>query len=269
QEIKESNTGEKRAESFRGDHFEESVKAKNKQSFHWTTGSCALLVIPVTAFLLGCWQIYRLRWKLDLINNLLSRTESEAKPFPYDKYIDSLKDMEYCRLNVEGEFLNDREFLIRPRGRFDKSGLIGNFNISSHGAHIITPFRLRHSGLVILINRGWVPSDKLQTESRRFAQIEGPVSFDAIVRVSENRPQFVSQNRPNEDVWFYKDLDAMAKRYGTAPIFLDACYESTIEGGPIGGQTNISVRNDHLSYLITWFSLSAVTLAMWIVKFRK
>lgn len=29
--------------------------------------------------------------------------------------------MEYCRLNVEGEFLNDREFLIRPRGRFDKS----------------------------------------------------------------------------------------------------------------------------------------------------
>lgn len=39
---------------------------------------------------------------------------------------------------------------------------------------------------MILINRGWVPSDKLQTESRRFAQIEGPVSFDAIVRVSEN-----------------------------------------------------------------------------------
>ena len=28
--------------------------------------------------------------------------------------------------------------------------------------------------------------------------------------------------------------------------------DSTIAGGPIGGQTNVTVRNEHLSYIITW-----------------
>uniref|UniRef100_A0A1I7XGP2 SURF1-like protein n=1 Tax=Heterorhabditis bacteriophora TaxID=37862 RepID=A0A1I7XGP2_HETBA len=66
------------------------------------------------------------------------------------------------------------------------------------------------------------------------------------------RPQFVQQNIPEKDIWFYKDFHQMSERYGTEPIFVDAVIESTIPGGPIGGQTNINVKNDHLSYIITW-----------------
>jgi len=29
--------------------------------------------------------------------------------------------------------------------------------------------------------------------------------------------------------------------------------DSTIAGGPIGGQTNVTVRNEHLSYIVTWW----------------
>jgi len=28
--------------------------------------------------------------------------------------------------------------------------------------------------------------------------------------------------------------------------------DSTVAGGPIGGQTNVTVRNEHLSYIVTW-----------------
>lgn len=55
----------------------------------------------------------------------------------------------------------------------------------------------------------------------------------------------------------------MAAVTGAAPILLDARSETTIPGGPIGGQTRITMKNDHLSYLITWFSLSAFTTFMW------
>ena len=44
----------------------------------------------------------------------------------------------------------------------------------------------------------------------------------------------------------------MAAMTGSEPIFLDADAASTVPGGPIGGQTRVSFRNDHLSYLITW-----------------
>ena len=45
--------------------------------------------------------------------------------------------------------------------------------------------------------------------------------------------------------------------------------ESTVPGGPIGGQTNVNIRNEHLNYLITWYTLSAATLAMWYIRFVK
>lgn len=50
---------------------------------------------------------------------------------------------------------------------------------------------------------------------------------------------------------------------GAQPIFLDANYNSSVPGGPIGGQTRITLRNDHLSYLVTWYSLSLATGFLW------
>ncbi len=44
----------------------------------------------------------------------------------------------------------------------------------------------------------------------------------------------------------------MASRLGTLPVFLDADSTSTIPGGPLGGQTKVTLRNDHLSYMFTW-----------------
>ncbi|VDK70756.1 unnamed protein product [Anisakis simplex] len=226
-------------------------------SIRWSVGSVALLMLPATAFALGCWQVKRLKWKLDLIEMLKTQMNMEAIPFP-EHDTELLNDLEYRRVHVTGEFLHDREFSIHPRGRFDKghkeakSGLVANSAMSSHGAHIITPFKLAESGRVILINRGWVPTGKISPTTRSDSQIKGRVSFDAVVRRSEKRPQFVSNNIPERGIWYYKDFEAMARCYGTEPIYLEATYESTVPGGPIGGQTNVTVRNEHLNYLITW-----------------
>lgn len=39
---------------------------------------------------------------------------------------------------------------------------------------------------------------------------------------------------------------------GGVPIFIDASVDTTVPGGPIGGQTRASLRNEHLSYILTW-----------------
>ena len=44
----------------------------------------------------------------------------------------------------------------------------------------------------------------------------------------------------------------MADVAGTEPVFLDAKAETTVPGGPVGGQTRVSLRNEHLSYVMTW-----------------
>ena len=36
-------------------------------------------------------------------------------------------------------------------------------------------------------------------------------------------------------------------------IIINYLLDSTIPGGPIGGQTRVQLRNEHGSYIITWF----------------
>lgn len=61
----------------------------------------------------------------------------------------------------------------------------------------------------------------------------------------------------------------MASRTGALPIFLDATHDFDVTGGPIGGQTRVTLRNEHMSYILTWFTLSGATSYMWYVKFLK
>jgi len=50
----------------------------------------------------------------------------------------------------------------------------------------------------------------------------------------------------------------MADVAGTEPVFLDATAETTVPGGPVGGQTRVSLRNEHLSYIMTWWVAKSI-----------
>lgn len=61
----------------------------------------------------------------------------------------------------------------------------------------------------------------------------------------------------------------MAQVTGADSIFLDATDECDVPGGPIGGQTRVTLRNEHFSYVVTWYSLSAATGFLWVKQFFK
>lgn len=116
-----------------------------------------------------------------------------------------------------------------------------------------------------MVNRGWLPQSQLHSiPSPSNTKIE----IEAVIRKSENRPQFVGANIPERNVWYYKNFEDMANHCDALPVYVELTYDpQTAKIGPIGGQTNITVRNEHLNYLLTWFSLSAITTAMWYFKF--
>ncbi|VDO42203.1 unnamed protein product [Onchocerca flexuosa] len=195
--------------------------------------------------------------------------KQEVVPFPDDN-LSLLDDLEYGKVQVTGEFLHDHEFYIQPRQRFDKDESKSKSrpsvnNFGSSGAQVITPFKLHPSGNIILVNRGWVPPQRITPESRPQGQVQGQVTFNAVVRHTEKRPSFIRRNDPDKGLWFYTDIEQMAKKHGTLPVLVDACYESSIEGGPIGGQTRVTYRNDHMMYACFWFSIGAATLFGWFL----
>ncbi len=44
----------------------------------------------------------------------------------------------------------------------------------------------------------------------------------------------------------------MVELTNSSYVYLDAVETTTVPGGPIGGQTQVNMKNDHLQYIFTW-----------------
>ncbi|XP_078737538.1 surfeit locus protein 1 isoform X3 [Lampetra fluviatilis] len=230
-----------------------------------------LLLIPTAAFALGTWQVQRRKWKLSLIADLEARTRSDPVTLPLD--VEELRRLEYRRVRVRGEFDHSQELYLLPRsfiqqgrGPGTAGGLVAG---PGSGAHVVTPLRCSELGVTILVDRGFVPMSKLDPAKRPEGQVEGEVELVGVVRMDEPRCQFTPDNDPAHNRWYHRDVGAMAHATGVQPVLIDADASSTVRGGPIGGQTQVVLRNEHMQYLLTWYSLSAATAAMWYIKFMR
>ncbi|CAG9818929.1 unnamed protein product [Phaedon cochleariae] len=235
-------------------------------SFGWF-----LLTIPASTFSLGVWQIQRKSWKEALIADLEEKTNSQPTSLPEN--IVEINQLEYKPVHVRGQFLHDKELYMGPRSLLVHGDASSNSSLvsgnSSSGYLVVTPFKLEGRDETILVNRGWVPAKQKDPRTRQRGQVEGTVDVIGIVRTNENRPNFAMKNQEGSNCYFYRDLETMATKAGTAPIYLDATIDYDVPLGPVGGQTRISMRNEHLSYILTWFSLSGATSFMWYKKFWK
>jgi surfeit locus 1 family protein len=208
--------------------------------------------------------VQRKSWKENLIKQMESKLNLPAEPLPDD--LSHLETMEYQTVVMRGCFLHDKEMylgpraLIKPDGSDTSGGLMSQKNASS-GYLIITPFKLEDREETVLINRGWVSRQNVKPETRQQGQTAGNIELKAVVRQPEPRPQFTPDHKT--DIFLYRDVPRMSALTGADPIFFDLKLESSAQGGPIGGQTRVTLRNEHLSYIVTWYSLSAFTSYLW------
>ncbi|XP_066596086.1 surfeit locus protein 1 [Prorops nasuta] len=244
------------------------LEEENKESPEFLGYS--LLIIPAITFVLGTWQIYRLKWKLNLIDDMKRRTSQDPVDLPEN--LNELNTKEYHKVKVRGKFLYEKEFTIGPKSlikdggaNVESIGLISVGKINT-GFNVITPFKLEDRDVTILVNRGWIPRE-CKNKIRQLTKEDDVREIVGVVRLNETRPPFIKQNSAKDGVWLYRDLNAMAELAGTAPIYIDLISTTDPPNGPISGQTKISVRNDHLSYILTWYSLTIATSYLWHKQF--
>ncbi|KAK2186727.1 hypothetical protein NP493_193g04059 [Ridgeia piscesae] len=128
--------------------------------------------IPVAAFALGTWQVERRKWKLDLIADMERRTLAAPIPLPHD--FDELEDMEYKRVVVKGKFDHSKELYMHPRSFIEEGDQpTSGFGVKpKSGAWVVTPFQLSDTNKRILVNRGWVPREKINPKYRHEGQVK-------------------------------------------------------------------------------------------------
>lgn len=235
----------------------------------WSRPSRRLLVLTAFAILgvallsaLGVWQVERRAWKLALIDRVDQRVHAVpvAAPGLADWPAVTRDRDEYRRVTADGYFLNDRETLVRAT-----TGL-------GAGYWVITPFRT-DTGFTMLVNRGFVPPDRRDPDSRRSGAVAGETRVTGLLRISEPGGGFLRANDPARDRWYSRDVAAIANAHGlsdVAPYFVDAGETPAVAGGwPRGGLTVIAFPNNHLLYAVTWFGLALMLSCAIVYAWRE
>mgnify|MGYP001973789626 CR=1 FL=1 len=170
-------------------------------SFRPTLWSTVFALFGFTLLLaLGTWQLNRLEWKNALIAE--RKAGSVGAPVELSFGTKKIQSLLWKRTQIRGFFIHKYEIYLAARS------MRGNV-----GFHVLTPLRLR-SGKTVLINRGWVPREKLDPSSRTLGQIKGEVSIEGIITPGFRKGIFTPANDAEKNVWLYVDYAAMSRFVG-------------------------------------------------------
>ena len=189
---------------------------------------------------LGVWQLQRREWKHDLIARVEQRVHAPAIPAPV------LADgEEYRHVVAQGHYLVGRDTLV---GASTELGA---------GYWVISPLS-RDDGGVVLINRGFIPSDQRVAPP---PPPDGEQRVTGLLRLSEPHGRLFRANDPAQERWYSRDVAAIAAARGigdVSPYFIDAEAAAGTPPWPRAGLTVLAFADNHLIYALTWFALAAL-----------
>ncbi|KAK6087870.1 SURF1 family protein [Seiridium cupressi] len=241
---------------------------------HNKYGLAFLALIPVTAFLLGSWQVQRLGWKTELIARFEDRLVRTPLPLPPRIDPDAIHDFDFRRVVAKGRFRHDQEMLIGPRMRDGDDGYM-----------VVTPLERDDGGAgpgrgstTVLVNRGWI-SKKMRRQQDRGpgALPQGEVVVEGLLREPWKKNMFTPDNRPDKGEFYFPDVRQMAELTGSQAVWVESTMEpdwsQTLDmeakGIPLGRAAEVNLRNNHAQYIFTWYGLAAATSIMFYMVVKK
>ena len=194
---------------------------------------------------LGCWQLYRLNWKLNLIQEI----ENSLKNDPIE--LSKTNEKNFLRIQTTGEI------------DFDKQIYLYNLNDNGKpGFEVVNPILINDKNY--LINRGWIPfNQKDQPEINLVDEIK----IIGTLKLQSKASTFKPENDIEKNYWFTLDRDDVfkytGKNFSNFIIYLNGDYNI-----PKPKVITANISNNHKKYAITWFSM-AISILLIYLYFRK
>lgn len=232
------------------------------KAFFKQFGGITLCVVLGVAFLtgLGSWQLKRLSWKESLIQTMQDRSrEPRLTLEEFLRTNSNFQEKEFRRLSLKGRYLHDQE-----------AHLLGRTHEGQVVYHIVTPFLLE-SGTIILVDRGWVPA-KISSKDPSIARPKGTVEEKGFIKLKTSKNFFTPDNNYEKKELYYIDPTEYAQNRSLTTL---VPFLAVNEGGeelsyPRAQKTVIQeLRNNHLVYAITWYSLAFVLVIFYVLFLRQ
>ena len=189
--------------------------------------------------------MYRLSWKLDLINQI----ENSLKIDPVE--LQNVEKKNYLRIKTSGKI------------DFEKQIYLYNLNETGKpGFEVINPIKVGNEDY--LINRGWI---SFEQKNKPEINVVDQKNIIGTLMLQSKSSSFKPKNEVDKNYWFTLDrediLKFTGKNFSKYIIYLNGNYEN-----PRPRVITAKISNNHKKYAITWFSM-AISILLIYLYFRK
>ena len=201
---------------------------------------------------LGVWQVQRLAWKDAMLADLAAKQTAAAMDIAtLDRNDQAGENIDYLPVAFSGTYVGSKELRLYW------------VHEGEAGWRLTVPVQLS-DGSVVLLDRGFVTQSVLD----RLIPPSGPVNITGRALREKAQGVFTPDNEPANNVWYWRDVAAMAQALGVnparvKPYVILADRSGGDESWPLALATPPRIENRHLGYAITWFGLAACLVGVY------
>ena len=209
--------------------------------------------ISTLTFILGSWQLFRLNWKNDLmdnINNSIINPDLFSNDNKYNNLVSVKLDKNYTILD-KPIFIESKTFKGKP------------------GYHLILPLKYNNE-IYSVINFGWFKDkdfDQVKNIIKKYLAVNNAKVY--IREFNSDKPFFTPENNLLNNTWYSVNKDDFNQFYKYE--FPSKYYFVLLDDRITKYSFNplVFLRNNHLNYSITWFLLSLSSVIMLLIIRKK
>ncbi|MDA9468049.1 SURF1 family protein [Bradyrhizobium sp. CCBAU 53415] len=235
-------------------------------------GGFALFTLFLTAVFvaLGVWQLQRRTAKHELIAALTDRLAAAPVALPPPALWAGLNPArdEFRRVSFTATYA------AQPDAMVYSSGSAVRKDVSGPGTWAFLPARLPGGGTVV-IDAGFVENTMQDrgVEDRAVKKLVTgePVALTGYLRFPEAPGWLTPAENRDKRLWFVRDHPGIASALGwgaVAPFYIDLEHPAPANGIPRPGPLDVNLKDDHLQYAVTWFTLAGAVLIAFAVWAR-
>ena len=214
-----------------------------------TLAAAAVIALMLS---LGRWQVNRGAEK-EARQALLEARFNET-PVRLTGSVDSAEPLLYRRVRAAGEWIAEGQVFIDNQVSEGRAGF-----------HVVTPLRIEGAKDAVLVNRGWVERGPEYPRAPQVPVPAGRVEVAGMASLPPKRVLELSAETISGNVWQNLSIERYRSRFAipVLPVVV-------LADAPAPNLVAVREKPDagvakHEEYALTWFSLSATVLVLWIV----
>lgn len=211
---------------------------------------------------LGIWQLDRLEQRRQFNSRVSGQIQQPRLELSVSSIAFELEDMEYRDVVVHGEYDFENQIALRNQAWQDR-----------YGVNLITPLKISGTDQVVLVDRGWIPSQDMDPSNWSVYDKAGQVEVNGVIRRSQNKPDFgrISDTVPSAGgklyLWNLVNIPQIETQlpYELLSIYISQSPDNSPDGPPFRKEIQLDLtEGPHLSYAIQWFSFAGILAVIYL-----